>query len=274
MQLQCGRTNFDAARLARPRIHMIWLDQLLHVPSDLARPRRGWAGLPDFAAVGFVLTEAQPQRGQAGFLTPLGLVHINQQCSQQPLMHTQHTVIIQFFNMLVFFKPKCIKYQQEHPGTSLAKCYLLIVFKFEIRLASILKQKFKQKFKRNNDVEEQNDAVDVNNVINVNDGIRMRSYEDDRRPEIAAEVELPRDIEMISIGRDAAAAPVDEPTGDSRRRGSFVARVRRTSITGLLEFDPIDIDDGIGFQRYNEHRSLFQDRDAISLDGMNHEARD
>jgi len=39
-----------------------------------------------------------------------------------------------FFNMVVYVHPKCVKYQQENPGTSLIKCYVIIIFCDQIDL--------------------------------------------------------------------------------------------------------------------------------------------
>jgi len=45
-----------------------------------------------------------------------------------------------FFNMIIYIHSKCVKYQQEHPGTSLFKCYIYIIFNNQL--------KFVQSFKR------------------------------------------------------------------------------------------------------------------------------
>jgi len=39
-----------------------------------------------------------------------------------------------FFNMVVYVHPKCVKYQQKNPGTSLLRCYVIIIFCDQIDL--------------------------------------------------------------------------------------------------------------------------------------------
>jgi len=50
-----------------------------------------------------------------------------------------------FFNMLVFTHPKCIKYQEDHPGNpSLVKCYISIIFQTQIEFIQNVKRKWKK----------------------------------------------------------------------------------------------------------------------------------
>lgn len=70
--------------------------------------------------------------------------------------------LLGFFNMLTFIKPKCVKYQKDHPGTSLTTAYFCIMFSHPIS--------FVRRFSKGSTQELGSDTLDTD------DGIGFGNY--------------------------------------------------------------------------------------------------